>query len=72
MAKTMLCTSILSGTGRDRGRIPEVLSKIEKVWMQYPDLRLGQLLLNVCGPKDLFTLEDEDLLKCFEENIFGR
>ncbi|MDD5899578.1 MAG: hypothetical protein PUC73_01535 [Lachnospiraceae bacterium] len=71
MAKTMLCTSVLSGTGRDGGRIPEVVSKIEKVWTQYPDLRLGQLLLNVCGPKDLFALEDEDLMKCFEENIFG-
>lgn len=72
MVQTMLCTSFYSGTGRDKGRIPEVLSKIEKVWKQYPDLRLGQLLLNVCGSKDLFAIEDEDLLKCIEENIFGR
>ena len=72
MAQTMLCTSFYSGTGRDKGRIPEVLSKIEKVWKQYPDLRLGQLLLIVCGSKVLFAIEDEDLLKCIEENIFGR
>lgn len=72
MAQTMLCTSFYSETGRDKGRIPEVLSKIEKAWKQYPDLRLGQLLLNVCGAKDLFVMEDEELMKCLEENTFGK
>ena len=48
----------------------EVLSKIETVWKQYPDLRLGQLLLNVCGSNDLFMMEDEKLQERLEKNIF--
>lgn len=30
--------------------------------------RFGQLILNLCGPKNLFTIEDEDSLKLLEEN----
>lgn len=71
MEKTMYRSSLFYGAERDEGRISEVLSKIETVWKQFPDFRLGQLLLNVCGPKDLFTIEDEELMKCFERNIFG-
>lgn len=70
MEKTMYRSSLFNGTGRDKGRIPEVLARIETVWKQFPDLRLGQLLLNVCGPQDLFSIEDEELMKCFEKNIF--
>ena len=60
------------GTGRDKARIPEVLSRVETIWKQYPDLRLGQLLLNVCGPKELFSIEDEELAECFDNNKWGR
>ena len=60
------------GPGRDKARIPEVLSRVETIWKQYPDLRLGQLLLNVCGTIDLFSIEDEELVRCLDDNKWGR
>lgn len=71
LVKNTYCSSVFNKTGRDKSRIPEVLSKVEEVWKQYPDLRLGQLLLNVCGQKDLFSIEDEELVRCFENNKWG-
>ena len=68
--KTLYHNSLWSGMGRDPRRIKEVLSKVETVWKQYPDLRLGQLLLNVCGSNDLFMMEDEKLMERLEKNIF--
>ena len=50
------------GEGRDPKRISGILSEIEKIWSQYPDMRLGQLLVNFSGRKDLFSIEDEELL----------
>lgn len=70
MKRALYHNSLWSGIGRDQSRMKEVLSKIETVWKQYPDLRLGQLLLNVCGSPDLFMLEDEKLLERLEKNIF--
>lgn len=51
-------------------RMDEVLKMIKQIWEQYPDLRLGQLLVNACGKKDLFYIEDEDLLKVLQRNKF--
>jgi len=31
---------------RDKKRIKIILKKLEKLWLQYPDMRLGQLLEN--------------------------
>lgn len=70
MKRALYHNSLWSGIGRDPRRIKEVLIKIETVWKQYPDLRLGQLLLNVCGSRDLFMVEDEKLLERLEKNIF--
>ena len=39
----------------------ELLQLIKARWEQYPELRLGQLLINSCGKKDLFYVEDEEL-----------
>ena len=69
MKKTLYHKSLWSTTGRDPNRINEVLSKIETVWRQYPDLRLGQLLVNVCCSYDLFMLEDENLMELLEKQI---
>ena len=71
LAKKIYQSPWFGGGGRDESRIPEILSKVETIWMQYPDLRLGQLLLCVCGPKDLFSIEDEDLVRCFDKNKWG-
>lgn len=62
--------TLFSGTGRKPERIREILTKIEIVWKQYPDMRLGQLLLNVCGNCDFFSMEDEELLKRLQYNQF--
>lgn len=72
MVKTLYHNSLFFGSGRSPKRMDLVLDTIKTVWQQYPDLRLGQLLLNVCGPKDLFSIEDEMLLELLEKNKFSR
>jgi len=65
---------------RDPNRIPEILKELEKVWSKYPDLRLGQLIINLSYVKRrnsglnrenvIYYEEDEDFLeflKSFEE-----
>ena len=55
---------------RDKERIEKVLKQIEEYWLKVPDWRLGQLIENVkiyTGYKDLFFIEDDDLLKLVEE-----
>ena len=47
---------------RDINRIPEILNELAAIWQKYPDLRLGQLLLNVVGDPMLYYLEDKDLI----------
>lgn len=47
---------------RDPNRIHPILLDLERVWQRYPDLRLGQLLLNLVDPgHDLYYLEDDKL-----------
>jgi hypothetical protein len=52
---------------RDPNRIPNILSKIEKLWKKQPDLRLMQLLINALRPADpcseLYSIEDSKLEK---------
>jgi hypothetical protein len=71
MVKTLYQSAWFGNGGRDESRIPMVLSMVETIWKQYPDLRLGQLLIDVCGPKDLFSMEDEELLAYFQKNKWG-
>jgi uncharacterized protein YihD (DUF1040 family) len=53
---------------RDPKRIEDVLNRIRRIWHIYPDLRLGQLLMNVVGPdQDLFYVEDEALVAMTED-----
>lgn len=55
---------------RDPNRIPVVLDKIQTLWKQNPDLRLGQLLVNVLPygitHRELFNLEDDKVLDALE------
>lgn len=58
---------------RDPERIPLILAAIEREWRQSPDLRLGQLIVNLLrsnrnvSRKDegrvLFNVEDGELLR---------
>jgi uncharacterized protein YihD (DUF1040 family) len=51
---------------RDPARIDVLLQTLRSVWVQEPDLRLGQLLIIAAKPKEpspyLFYIEDEALL----------
>ena len=59
---------------RDNARIVPLLMRVATVWEKYPDMRLGQLLMNACAMgRDLPTLgtrmqliEDDRLLELLE------
>lgn len=48
---------------RNSDRIDILLRKIKDIWSKNPDLRLGQLILNVVPETYLYYIEDEELLK---------
>ena len=50
---------------RDPNRIDEILNIVKIVWNQYPDMRFGQLVVNVLGI-DPFYVEDDLILKAFQ------
>lgn len=58
---------------RDSNRIPIILNELKRIWEAYPDLRLGQLILNF-GPRDpaLYYIEDEDLISYMKTNIYNQ
>jgi uncharacterized protein YihD (DUF1040 family) len=64
---------------KDTKRIKLVLKRLEKVWLDHPDLRLGQLLMGITrtgetNPK-LFYMEEEELLQkldAFEKTFENR
>ena len=43
-------------------RIPEILYDVQRVWEAFPDLRLGQLILNVIPETALYYMEDDELV----------
>lgn len=47
---------------RNPNRIPEVLKELEYYWKKCPDMRLGQLIYCITDGKDIFNIEDEELL----------
>lgn len=48
---------------RDPKRIPEILNELKGIWSTFPDLRLGQLLLNVFNDRELYYVEEKELIK---------
>ena len=52
---------------RDPKRIPEILNQLKALWSSYPDLRLGQLILNIVRDPVLYYLEDEELIKILRD-----
>lgn len=57
---------------RDRNRINSILDKLEAIWINYPDIRLGQLLVNLAPPRlnnDIFYWEDTDLEVALDNEI---
>ena len=52
---------------RDKERIPQVLKEIQNIWEQSPDLRLGQLIINVINDPAAYYIEDDALIKTLKE-----
>lgn len=52
---------------RDPKRINKVLNEIKIIWKQYPDLRLGQLILNVINDPALYYIEDNELVELLKQ-----
>lgn len=60
---------------RDPNRIDEVLEALREYWIAHPEMRLGQILVNLVGAKftaDIFYVEDETLLEKLKETINNR
>lgn len=55
---------------RDAGRIDPILAIIRKIWLEYPNMRLGQLIVNAVGPSgpcpEVFSIEDTALVRKLE------
>lgn len=54
---------------RDINRIDKFCNELAKYWKQVPDLRFGQLILNIFSvcEKDPWFYEEDEMLKVFEE-----
>jgi uncharacterized protein YihD (DUF1040 family) len=61
---------------RDPARIDPLLQAIAEAWRLDPDLRLGQLLVNLARPAspcpELFALEDRELARRLKRWIADR
>ena len=51
---------------RPINRISNVLDRLGKIWEKYPDLRLGQLLLNCFSDPLLYYIDDDKLIESLE------
>lgn len=65
---------------RDPKRIPKLLDELKGIWGSTPDLRLGQLIVNIIwqefkiqDPKDaerkLYYIEDQELIEIIRKNL---
>lgn len=57
---------------RNPDRIKRILNKIEAIWVNEPDTRLGQMLVNFAPPRlqnDIFYFEDDELEKELDNKI---
>lgn len=61
---------------RDPNRIKPMLEALERLWVAKPDLRLGQLVVNIAaGPGDtcpgVFSLEDDAMMQRILAELAG-
>lgn len=52
---------------RDANRIDLILRELKSIWERYPDLRLGQIVINAVerGQGEHFTPDDTTAMKLF-------
>lgn len=49
-------------------RISRILKELEYIWRECPDLRLGQMIMNLESVMDVYYADDDELinvLKCY-------
>lgn len=51
---------------REKERIDAIIARLTAVWKEHPDLRLGQLILNVVTDPALYYIEDLQLMDRIE------
>lgn len=57
---------------RDPTRIKPMLEELEALWIQFPDLRFGQLVYSLVhkhGNRDMFEIEDHEWIKWVKEGF---
>ena len=56
---------------RNSERIRAFCGRLAKAWERWPDLRFGQLMVNVFGRmgKDPFFLEDDEMIRYIEQFV---
>ncbi|RZL44131.1 MAG: hypothetical protein EOP00_21185 [Pedobacter sp.] len=56
---------------REIERIKPIIGKLEKLWLENPDLRLGQLIMGITRTREtnpgLFYMEEDEFLEKLEE-----
>lgn len=55
---------------RDVNRISKFLVELAHIWYAHPDLRFGQLLINVFNSvnKDVYYIEDDELIELIKNS----
>lgn len=62
---------------RNPNRIKPFCDELAELWSNWPDLRFGQIMYNISKyiemehRKDVFYLEDDELMKIFREQLRG-
>ena len=58
---------------RDINRIDPLLAKLGEVWRQYPDLRVGQFIINLFHDlgKDPWNVEEDEWMDFLESYLKG-
>lgn len=67
LRKSIAQIGALYNKPRPLERIPRTLHAILGIWKQFPDLRLGQMLICAIGRDDLFNVEDDKLIEYLKE-----
>lgn len=54
---------------RSKESIHQVCEELERCWNAYPNLKLGQLLIDAVGGMNLFHIDDEELIKVLKDFV---
>lgn len=52
---------------RSKESIHQVCEELERCWNAYPNLKLGQLLIDAVGGMNLFHIDDKELIKVLKD-----